>query len=146
MQQLSRLNILMIRYGRFYQSKCIVLLLVVFWMYWLVCFLLPDGGRTSCLAKEILVWSSLVSDWSKYWKKKLTYPFVIFTLWTQLCFFEETKFKIYGWGFGCFFPERECMRDQSTCSVVTEVFGQASCNSGQILSFDWLLFWALHLI
>ena len=45
---------------------------------------------------------------SRFWLvkilgKKLTYPFVIFTLWTQLCFFKETKFKIYGRGFGCFF-------------------------------------------
>ena len=76
-------------------------------------------------------------------ENKLTYPFESFTLWTQLCFFKETKFKIYGCGFGCFFHERECMRDQSICPVVTEVFGKASCNSGQILSFDQLLFWAL---
>ena len=32
------------------------------------------------------------------------------------------------------------MRDQAICPVVTEVFGKASCNSGQILSFDQLLF------
>ena len=46
-------------------------------------------------------------------EKKLTYPFEIFTLWTQLCFFKETKFKIYGWGFGCFFMnESACMTSQ----------------------------------
>ena len=45
--------------------------------------------------------------------KKLTYRFVIFTLWTQLCFFKETKFKIYRRGFGCFFMnESACMTSQ----------------------------------
>ena len=55
---------------------------------------------------------------SRFWLvkilgKKLTYPFVIFTLWTQLCFFKETKFKIYGRGFGCFFMnESACMTSE----------------------------------
>lgn len=53
----------------------------------------------------------------------------------------DTESKIYRWGVSYLF-KNESICDQSTWPA-SEVLGRSSCLSGQTLSIDWPLFWAL---
>ena len=74
--------------------------------------------------------------------KKVNLSFCNFYFVNTIVFFQRKDLRERIW---LFFHERECMHDQSMWPA-TEVFGQASCSAGQILSFDRRLFWAVHLI
>lgn len=55
----------------------------------------------------------------------------------------DTKSKIYRWGISYLF-KNESVCDRSTW-LASEVLGWLSCLSGQTLSIEWPLFWALHM-